>query len=107
MSYDKEMIERDRDIGVFSEEPIAKGGLTSLEYAAIHLRVEHPDLPTWLNEMIRKARRDEFTKATMQGMLAAGFGGNLRDIADGIRGGADVAKALRIYADELLVELKK
>ena len=53
------------DIGVFSEEPIAKGGLTSLEYAAIHLRVEHPDISPWLNEMIRKSRRDEFAKAAM------------------------------------------
>ena len=40
-------------------------GLTTLEYAAIHLRVEHPDLPGWLNEMIRKARRDEFAKAAL------------------------------------------
>ena len=37
--------------------------LTALEYAAIHLRVEHPDIPEWLNEMIRKARRDEFADA--------------------------------------------
>ena len=35
-----------------------ENGLTPLEYTAIHLRVEHPDLPRWLNEMIRKARRE-------------------------------------------------
>lgn len=45
--------------------------ITPLEYAAIHLRVEHSELPVWLNEMIRKARRDEFAKAAMQGILAA------------------------------------
>ena len=33
--------------------------LTILEYAAIHLHVEHPDIPGWLNEMIRKARREK------------------------------------------------
>ena len=42
-----------------------ENGLTPLEYAAIHLRVEHPDLPGWLNEMIRRARRDEFAKAAL------------------------------------------
>ena len=44
-----------------------ENGLTPLEYAAIHLRVEHPDLPGWLNEMIRKAQRDEFAKAALTG----------------------------------------
>ena len=45
----------------------ASNGVTSLEYAAIHLRAEHPNLPAWLNEMIRKSRRDEFAKAAMAG----------------------------------------
>ena len=58
-------------VNVFSEEPIAKGGLTALEYAAIHLRVEHPDLPPWLNEMIRESRRDGFAKAAIGGMWAS------------------------------------
>ena len=31
--------------------------ITPLEYAAIHLRVEHPDLPAWLNKMIRSSFR--------------------------------------------------
>ena len=44
-------------------------GLTTLEYAAIHLRVEHPDISPWLNEVIRKSRRDELAKAAMQGIL--------------------------------------
>lgn len=36
-------------------------GLSKIEYAAIHLRV--PDSGTkWLDEMIQKARRDEFAK---------------------------------------------
>ena len=43
--------------------------LSAQEYAAIHLRVEHPDLPAWLNEMIRKSRRDEFAKAAMREAL--------------------------------------
>ena len=46
-------------------------GLTILQYAAIHLRVEHPGLPPWLNEMIRNARRDEFTKAALAGRYDA------------------------------------
>ena len=41
--------------------------LSAQEYAAIHLRVEHPDAPTWLNEMIRKSRRDDFAKAAIAG----------------------------------------
>lgn len=45
-------------------------GITALEYAAITLRVEHPSLPAWLNEMTHMARRDEFAKAAMQGLLA-------------------------------------
>ena len=45
----------------------ASNGVTSLEYAAIHLRAEHPNLPAWLNEMIRKSRRDEFAKAAIAG----------------------------------------
>ena len=47
--------------------------LSAQEYAAIHLRVEHPDLPAWLNEMIRKSRRDEFAKAAVKGLCARGF----------------------------------
>ena len=45
--------------------------LTQREYAAIHLRVTDPALPEWLNAMIERARRDEFAKAALQGLLSA------------------------------------
>ena len=37
-------------------------GLNAREYASIHLRVEHPDCPAWLNKMIRASRRDELAR---------------------------------------------
>ncbi|UXC34814.1 hypothetical protein [Cupriavidus gilardii] len=44
-------------------------GLTARQYAAIHLRV--PDSGTdWLDDMIRKAQRDEFAAKAMQGLCA-------------------------------------
>ena len=48
-------------------------GFTDRELAALMLRVEHPDCPAWLNEMIRKSRRDEFAGAAVKGLCARGF----------------------------------
>ena len=62
---------REKDDGAFAipatEVHGKQRGFSTVEYAAIHLRVEHPDLPSWLNEMIRKSRRDEFAKAATAG----------------------------------------
>lgn len=45
-------------------------GMTLRQYAAITLRV--PDSGTdWLDDMIRKAQRDEFAAKAMQGEIAA------------------------------------
>ena len=87
-------------VNVFSEEPIAKGGLTALEYAAIHLRVEHPDLPPWLNEMIRKSRRDEFAKAAIIGLL-----GNFRTVES--PEGTDISPSAYYFADALIAKGEK
>ncbi|MCG5259779.1 hypothetical protein EM868_09145 [Cupriavidus gilardii] len=44
-------------------------GLTVRQYAAIHLRI--PDSGTaWLDDMIRKAQRDEFAAKAMQSILS-------------------------------------
>lgn len=60
-------------------------GLTKLEYAAIHLRVEHEDCPAWLNEMIREANRAELAKAAAQGLIASnddGAGDRLSELPE-------------------------
>ena len=47
-------------------------GLSAREYASIHLCV--PDSgKDWLDEMIRKARRDRFAAAAMAGMLHSNY----------------------------------
>jgi len=38
--------------------------------SAIHLKVTHPDLPDWLNEMIDRSRKDDFARAALQGICA-------------------------------------
>jgi len=44
-------------------------GMRLQEYAAIHLKVPESGTP-WLDEMIQKARRDEFAKAAMNGIIS-------------------------------------
>lgn len=44
---------------------VNEGGMSLRQYAAIHLRV--PDSgEVWLDEMIERARRDEFAKAAQK-----------------------------------------
>lgn len=74
-------------------------GLTAREYAAIALRV--PDSGTeWLDDMIRKAQRDELAAKAMQALVsntdfASQYG------VDGVHGIADDAYEL---ADAMLAE---
>lgn len=49
----------------------ATGGMTLREYAAIHLKQPHSGNPL-LDEMIREARRDDFARAALTGILASG-----------------------------------
>ena len=53
-------------------------GLTTQEYAAIHLKVADSGTP-WLDEMIEKSRRDEFAKLALQNRYtqAAGYSEDL------------------------------
>ena len=69
--------------------------LTVLEHAAINLRVEHPDLPPWLNKMIRKARRDEFA-SNLAGVCLINEGSY-----------TDAAGHAYEFADALIAEGKK
>jgi len=50
-------------------EKFINGGLSKQAYAAIHLKVPLSGTP-WLDEMIQKARRDEFAKASLIGRLS-------------------------------------
>ena len=45
-------------------------GMSLRQYAAIHLRVPDSGVE-WLDEMIRKAKRDEFAGMALQGMWAS------------------------------------
>jgi hypothetical protein len=47
-------------------EPLEEG-FTKLEYAAIQLKVTHPDCPGWLNQMIEKSVSG-FSNALMEEM---------------------------------------
>jgi hypothetical protein len=49
--------------------------------SAIHLKVTHPDLPDWLNEMIDRSRRFDCIKSAMRGLLSVGS----NDIEEAIR----------------------
>ena len=69
--------------------------ITAKQYAAIHLRVEHPDIPGWLNEMIRKARRDEFA-SNLAGVCLINEGSY-----------TDAAGHAYEFADALIAEGKK
>lgn len=59
------------ELGVYHfGDPGVYQGLSKREYAAIHLKV--PDSGTdWLDDMIRKAKRDEFAAKAMQGAIAS------------------------------------
>lgn len=56
--------------GDLNDHPTIELGLTQRQYAAIHLRV--PDSGTeWLDDMIRKAMRNELTAQALAGMMAS------------------------------------
>lgn len=60
-------------INIHGEVVPDEEGMTLRQYAAIHLKV--PDSGTdWLDDMIRKAKRDEFAARAMQGLLAQSQG---------------------------------
>lgn len=81
-------------------------GVTPLEYAAIMLRVEHPDVPAWLNEIIRKSRRDEFARAALMGMCVGVVGliGGKEPISAYAKGPCNAALVDRAFvlADSML-----
>ena len=53
-----------------AEHPDGIGGMTLRDYACIHLRV--PDSEhEWLNDIIRKAQRDELATKAMQALIQA------------------------------------
>ena len=72
-------------------------GMTLRQYAAIKLCVPDSGLP-WLDEMIEKARRNEYAGLAMQGFLASGTW-NCSD--------EDMTERCRKIADALIEELKK
>ena len=68
-------------------------GLTPQEYAAIHLRVPDSGTP-WLDEMIRKAKRDEFAAQALNRLV------NYLD-------SKNASLSVYRYADALLIESER
>lgn len=55
---------------IVTEQAVGSTGLSKRDYACIHLRV--PDSEhEWLNDIIRKAQRDEFAAKAMAALIMA------------------------------------
>lgn len=76
-------------------------GLTMRQYAAIHLRVPESGAE-WLDDMIRKAKRDEFAAKAMQAIIASPSRFSLDGRALENPGDEELALASYVMADAML-----